>query len=143
MRTYIGVDPGKTGAIAIVRNRVIEFRDWPNYQVLFDLFPIEDNIFICIEKAQAMPKQGVVSMFKYGVDYGFYLGIFTVKGYAYQEVSPQTWKREFGLIGKDKMESIHMAKKIYPCAAEELTRKKDHGRAEALLLAEYARRKNM
>lgn len=52
-------------------------------------------------------------------------------------VQPQTWKRHFGLIGKQKYESRLTALALYPCAQHALQRKKDHNRAEALLIAHW------
>ena len=53
------------------------------------------------------------------------------------------WKKEFSLVHQDKQASIDMAKKLFPHIDFLFNRKKDHGRAEALLMAEYMRRKNM
>lgn len=56
-------------------------------------------------------------------------------------VAPQRWKRAYGLIGKNKGTSLDVARTMFPSlAAERLARKKDHNRAEALLLAHYLRR---
>jgi crossover junction endodeoxyribonuclease RuvC len=60
------------------------------------------------------------------------------KGYAVEDVRPNVWKRSLGLLGKDKEASRLKAMSLFPSAG--LMRKKDHGRAEALLLAEYVRR---
>lgn len=52
-------------------------------------------------------------------------------------VQPQSWKKRFGLLKKDKDESRQVALRLMPALAAELKRKKDHNRAEALLLARY------
>lgn len=52
-------------------------------------------------------------------------------------VLPQTWKRHYGLHGPDKELSRLRCLKLMPEAAKFLTRKKDHNRAEAILLARY------
>jgi hypothetical protein len=54
-------------------------------------------------------------------------------------VQPQKWKAFVGLTGKDKDASLAMAARLYPSAEPLLKRKKDHGRAEALLVAHWAR----
>lgn len=51
-------------------------------------------------------------------------------------VSPQSWKRKFGL-GKEKSQSLETARRLHPEAAADLKRVKDHNRAEAVLLAHY------
>ena len=79
-------------------------------------------------------------MFNYGVGYGIYKGILAALDIPFQEVSPIRWKREFSL-DKDKAKSIQAAKQLFPKESTQLLKSKD-GRAEALLLAEYARRRN-
>lgn len=56
-----------------------------------------------------------------------------------QLVSPQTWKKFYGLIGQDKSESMAMAKTLYPDADLRLV--KHHNRADALLLAHFGIKK--
>lgn len=156
MDYYIGIDPGKNGAMAVLdgkNDRIIEVVDCPvigrfiNSSVIVAFFERylktedgEPKIFVGIEKAQAMPKQGVVSMFNYGVGYGLYLGILCGFRIPYVEIPPAKWKKEFSLMLKDKNESIRVAKQLFPQVSKQLNRKKDHGRAEAILLAAYARR---
>jgi hypothetical protein len=96
-----------------------------------------------IEDAHARPREGVTASFNSGRSFGIVLGTVSALGFAYNLVSPQKWKREFDLIGADKDASTWLAKKLFPGAAEFMTKKSHHGRAEALLLAEYGRRKNV
>lgn len=56
-------------------------------------------------------------------------------------VQPQAWKSFYGLIGQKKGESSHRARVLFPEVADSLTRVKDHNRAEALLIANFVRRK--
>ena len=144
---YIGIDPGKKGAIAIINSNsecILLFdcpligKDIDDQAIKSELEGFKDNCFALIEKAQAMPGQGVTSMFNYGEGYGLYKGIFTGLGIPFQEIRPAKWKKEFSL-SKDKALSIQTAKQLYPKQSGELLKTKD-GRAEALLLAEYARR---
>jgi hypothetical protein len=57
---------------------------------------------VVIEEAQAMPGQGVRSMFTCGLGLGVWLGVLAALGCPYTRVRPQIWKRAFGL-GKDRM----------------------------------------
>jgi len=50
-------------------------------------------------------------------------------------IQPQTWKRHYGLIGKDKGESLAVARALYPLA--DLRLAKHHNRAEAILIAHF------
>ncbi len=145
MKIYVGIDPGRTGAVAKILEDSIDFTDAEgvNLKFLGEYLKLFCDVFVCIERAQAMPGQGTVSMFHYGQNYGEYLGMLKAMGIPYQEVRPQTWKKEFGLIHADKSRSIQVACQLFPQCAHELKLKKHHGRAEALLLSEFARRKNM
>lgn len=57
--------------------------------------------------------------------------------YDWLTVQPSVWKSVMGLT-KDKKKSLALARELFPMAADLLTKVKDHDRAEALLLAEYA-----
>lgn len=142
MTTILGIDPGATGAIASICPS-IETWDMPSTahdlaNLLRTFNPLTTRVYI--EKAQAMPGQGVTSMFKYGMHYGHLTGMLALLRIPYVEVSPQTWKRVMGLTA-EKADSRAMAQKLFPEAS--LSRKKDHGRAEALLLAEFGRRQRL
>jgi crossover junction endodeoxyribonuclease RuvC len=152
---YIGIDPGKTGGIAIisdVQNNHISAIEMPiNAKKEIDVLSIYSylllymgsNCFCCIEKSTAMPKQGVVSMFKYGTTYGKLIAIIEILEISYEEIVPQKWKKEFSL-NSDKRRSIITAQKLFPSMKGQFTTERGRikdGAAEALLLAEYARRK--
>ena len=150
---HIGIDPGKQGAIGIIElNDVVDFKifDMP---LLFNKEIDGNEIYkilgvylyekpVCfIEKAQSMPAQGIVSVFKYGMGYGKLLACLEILKIPYQEISSQKWKKHFSLIKKDKRESVAVAKKLFPEIEFETKRGRLlDGRAEALLIAEYCRR---
>ena len=147
MTTILGIDPGVTGAIAALydtgAHNVWDMSANPHdlYGLLETVINEDDGIGMAyLEKAQAMPKQGVVSMFNYGVGYGQILGILAACSVPYTLVTPPVWKRALGLTGKPKEASRAMARQLFPTAP--LSRVKDHGRAEALLIAEWGRRRS-
>ena len=84
-----------------------------------------------------MPGQGPRSMFTTGYGYGLWIGLLTTLQLPYTPIRPGIWKRTLAL-GKDKEASRVRAMQLYPGA--DLRRKRDHGRAEALLLAPYGLR---
>lgn len=143
--TYIGIDPGKSGALAVI------YEDGKAY-----VYPFEEETYIeiaqnassaaciaCVEKVGAMPGQGVTSMFTFGKNAGFIEGVLQSLGIPYQLIPPQTWKKEFQL-NASKQKSIDVCKKLFPVVSllpTEKCRKENDGMAEALLMAEYARRK--
>lgn len=152
---YIGIDPGQKGGIAIIdddTNKLLsmeiplsadkkEMSTKEIYDFISNNFIIIDEVFCIIEKAQAMPKQGVTGVFNYGRGYGELIAILKILEIPYQEIQSQKWKKEFSLIKKDKKASVAMAQKLFPHEVfiTERGRLMD-GKAEACLMAEYARR---
>jgi len=92
-----------------------------------------------VEKVNAMPGQGVSSVFSFGQSLGTILGVLGALQVPVEMIRPQRWKAFFSLT-QDKEVSRTRAINIFPQIADKLQRKKDHNRAEALLLAEYGRR---
>jgi hypothetical protein len=82
-------------------------------------------------------------MFSFGQNYGFIQGLLTANRLPYQLVPPQTWKKEF-TVNSTKQTSIDVCKRLFPdvdLLATPKCKKPHDGMAEALLMAEYARRK--
>lgn len=146
---YIGIDPGKSGGIAVISRsetgekvRVMPYSD-EELRRLGLLDHNDGRSICCLEKVSAMPRQGVTSTFNFGVSYGYIKGVLETLGVSYQEIPPQRWKKEFGL-NSDKSKSIEVCKRLFPSVsllASERCRVPHDGMAEALLMAEYARRK--
>ncbi len=145
----IGIDPGKTGAIAC----------FTPYQIATCIpMPDPQGIAACLvnfrgltahaflEKAQARPGQGVSSMFNYGTGYGTILGILAALEIPHTLVTPQSWMKVMHAgtaIGKTKDRSIEAAKRLFPGVSLRATAKSlkdNHGMAEALLIAAYGQR---
>ena len=151
---YLGIDPGLTGALAALHadGRLLALHDVPTLTLHtsrgtkqgYDvpgmcalLRPYAaTQAHVLIEESQAMPGQGVRSMWTIGYGYGLWLGVLTALALPYTRVRPGVWKRALAL-SKDKEASRLRAQQLFPTA--DLRRKKDHGRAEALLLAHWGR----
>lgn len=144
MKTYIGIDPGAKGALALLRDGETEVVSYDPERYIAALGRLKSAESVaCVEKVGAMPGQGVTSMFSFGKNAGFIEGILQTYGIPYQLVPPQTWKKEFQLH-KSKQDSVSVCKRLFPNAnlfPTEKCRKENDGMAEALLLALYARRK--
>ena len=140
----IAIDPGKTGAIAFLFDdaswyRVIDMPPSPRLLWL-ELASGKTDVRVILERVSAMPGQGVTSMFNFGESFGIVQGVIAAIGYPLELVRPNVWKRDMGLT-KDKEVSRMKALQLFPEAADSLKRKKDEGRAEALLLGLwYSRR---
>ena len=150
---YIGIDPGKNGGIACIQKvedkQIIEIAPYSDENIVGLLNKCDlasdingEEIKCVLEKVNAMPGQGVVSMFNFGQNYGFIQGVLRAYRIPYELVPPQKWKKEFS-VTSDKNTSIEVCKRLFPTVNLKATDrcKKDHdGIAEALLIAEYGRR---
>jgi crossover junction endodeoxyribonuclease RuvC len=87
-----------------------------------------------IERVNAMPGQGVSSVFSFGRSYGLVLGALGALRVPVHLVSPADWKRRMRL-DRDKNSARAMATRMFPDAGHYFTRVRDHDRAEAALLA--------
>ena len=145
---FIGIDPGKSGGIAYIDAEqgfagTEPYSDKALIDLCSDASRVAPNIVCCLEKVGAMPGQGVVSMFSFGQSVGYIKGVLESFRIPYQEITPQKWKREFGLTS-DKAKSAEVCRKLFPdvsLLATPRCKKPHDGMAEALLMAEYARRK--
>ena len=157
----IGIDPGLTGAIAVLphENAALVF-DTPTALVkgkntylvaemgdLLEELVADDShgtpkAHAFIEGQQTFPKMPSRAMFSLGYGYGLWLGLVAGLKIPHTIVPPKTWKAEMAIPRKaDKEASRMRAQQLYPDLVQSyLTLKKHHGRAEALLIAEYGRR---
>lgn len=151
---YGGIDPGLSGAIAIISNGRVEIEDTPtDMEVIggknrrvYDPAAMNDLIVIipshvkmCLEKVRPMPTFGA-SNFTFGMGLAYWAMALVSNKVSWQTVSPQQWKKDMGLIGSDKRASRALAIKLFPRDAHYFARVKDHDRADATLIAEWLRR---
>jgi len=145
-----GIDPGQTGAIAFVGNdKVAAVYDMPTMERLHgkgemvNASELTSIIMGCkpdiaiIEAVSAMPKQGVTSSFRFGESFGVLFGVLGALQVPVKLVTPQKWKKRAGLICKEKDAARTMAIMQHPEIADQLTRKKDCGRADAIMIAKH------
>ena len=141
---YIGIDVGKKGGFAIINKDGITVNPWDDdkFAMAMGLEARNSECVACVEQVHAMPKQGVSSTFAFGKAAGFIEGVLTANRIPFQLVPPKKWKKEYSL-GNDKNQSIAVCKKLFPNVSLLPTArctKDSDGMAEALLMAEYARR---
>ena len=145
---YIGIDPGQRGAMSILEDNarlptIIPFNKEEYIDRLRLLFYEEAECICCIEAVHALPRQGVTSTWAFGQSYGWLLGVLDTLCIPYQPITPQKWKKEFGL-NSDKAKSVEVCKQLFPgikLLRTERSRKEDDNIAESALLALYAKRK--
>lgn len=147
-RIHIGIDPGTTGAVAFIWPdggvSVYDFADRTALMALQAANQKMNNPKAFVEKVASMPGQGVSTTFKFGKSTGQVVGWLEALGIPFEEITPTKWQRlvfDSGSKPKDrKVASLEMARKLFPGAINSLKRKKDHNRADALLIAEACRK---
>ena len=159
----IGIDPGLSGAIAILENyKVLNIFDMPvmsegkknkrqlNSALLVNLLKqniaSDEDVAIVVEQVNAMPGQGVTSMFNFGQSFGAIKGVCAALNLPIFFVRPSKWKKHFELINSSKDSSRTKAIEMYPSLADQLAKKKDVNKSDAILIARFyyeTRLKNM
>ncbi len=146
----IGIDPGLTGGIAILKgSRLLQAQRMPvrthnkkrriDAHALLQLFGALRNQYpgVCaiVERSQAAPGQSVPAMFAYGMGYGVLTTSLIASGISYVEVTPVTWKRRMGFpTGAPKRYSLNEARQRFPDKAHLFSKAGDDGVAEAALI---------
>ena len=150
----IGIDPGISGAISILENKkIIEVHDTPTMidgkknkrqingaqvtNIIKEILNGGKEVVVVVEHVNAMPGQGVTSMFNFGQSFGVIKGICAALSVPIYFVRPLKWKKHFNLIKTNKDASRTKVIEVYPEIASKLHRKKDSNRADAILIALY------
>ena len=150
----IGIDPGLSGAIAVMHDKkVINMYDMPvmaegkknkrqlNSSQLVNI--IKENInegeetIVVVEQVNAMPGQGVTSMFNFGQTFGALKGICAALELPIFFVRPSKWKKHFELINSSKDASRTKVIEMYPKLSSQLAKKKDVNKSDAILIARF------
>lgn len=140
---FLGIDVGKSGAIAAIDFDGKTFVDGicKLSATDADVFAFIECVagwgdcFAMIENVHSTPQMGVCSAFTFGRSLGFLYGVLTATRIPFESVSPQRWQKSMGcLTHGDKNISKAKAQQLWP------KQKITHATADALLIAEYARR---
>lgn len=168
-RLWIGVDLGLEGAIAFVHGDQVDVVDMPvvtfnrhgatrrrlSHREIVDVLnrgmEFGQPAFALFEAVHARPAKpasfgkpgrdgGTKGAFSLGHSDGTFRGVFTALDIPFRTVSPQAWKKHYGLAGNDKRESVAEAQRRFPTLQLRGPRGGYlHGRAEAALLAAFGR----
>lgn len=148
----IGLDPGVNGGIAWIANGKACVEKMPD--TLQDLWELIDNIRLAsqievgrhydnthirayLEQVSSSPQMGVKSAFTFGNGFGHLEMALTAAGIPFERVRPQVWQKAMGcMTGGDKNVSKRKAQELFPQI------KCTHATSDALLIAEFGRRKN-
>tara|TARA_Y100001936_G_C15997075_1_gene625703 strand:- start:530 stop:1024 length:495 start_codon:yes stop_codon:yes gene_type:complete len=153
MRVF-GIDPGLAGALAILDGKkIIDLIDLPTMPdgkknkrqlnsanlaqyIKKNILEIEKTVVV-VEQVNAMPGQGVTSMFNFGQTFGAIKGISATLNLPIYFVRPSKWKKHFDLINSSKDASRTKAIEMYPTFADKLSKKKDVNKSDAILIARF------
>jgi len=143
----LGIDPGKTGAVACWfeherKVEVFRFKERSDHEIaehirMFDPIGVEVKAFV--EGVHAFPKQGVSSAFNFGRGYGFLLGCLAMRRIPYDIISPMRWQREIFINKRLKNETKPQFKKRMKAVAQRLYPNSDvtADTADAVLIMHY------
>ena len=148
------IDPGVSGALSIyVHKKLKEAIDMPTMsegkknkkqinaaQLALEIKKRIDgfqDVAVVIEHVTAMPGQGVTSMFNFGQSFGVIKGICSALTLPIYFVRPVKWKKHFNLIGSSKDASRTKAIELFPNFTNDMKRKKDANKADAILIGRY------
>jgi len=142
---FIGIDPGKTGGIAVIDYEsvivAVLHSEKATERDMFAFFDDLDERFgtvprrAVIEQVASSPQMGVVSAFAFGQSFGFLRGLLTGTETPFELARPQKWQKAMGCLSKgDKNVTKAAAQRLWP------QWKITHANADALLIAEFCRR---
>ena len=153
MRIF-GIDPGIAGAIAILdKKEIVDVIDLPTMSegkknkrqlnsahlsqyISNNIIDINKTVVV-VEQVNAMPGQGVTSMFNFGQTFGAIKGISATLKIPIFFVRPSKWKKHFELINSSKDSSRTKAIEMYPSLSGDLAKKKDVNKSDAILIARF------
>ena len=150
----IGIDPGLNGAIAFLENnKVLSIFDMPVMaegkknkrqlnsaqlvKIIRENTKNNEEIRVVVEQVNAMPGQGVTSMFNFGQTFGAIKGLCAALELPIFFVRPSKWKKYFELINSSKDSSRTKVIEMYPTLSHQLTKKKDVNKSDAILIARF------
>ena len=150
----VGIDPGLSGAIAVLKEKkVLALFDMPVMSegkknknqlnsaqlvnILKENIKNDEDIAVVVEQVNAMPGQGVTSMFNFGQTFGAIKGVCAALNLPIVFVRPSKWKKHFELINSSKDSSRTKVIEMYPSLSNQLARKKDVNKSDAILIARF------
>ena len=127
----IGIDPGISGAISVIENKkILEVYDTPTMidgkknkrqinsaqvsNIIKERLKSGKEVVVVVEHVNAMPGQGVTSMFNFGQSFGAIKGICAAMQLPIFYVRPAKWKKHFDLINSQKDSSRTKVIQMFP-----------------------------
>jgi len=150
----IGIDPGISGAISVLENKkILEVYDTPTMidgkknkrqinsahvtNIIKERLNNGKEVVVVVEQVNAMPGQGVTSMFNFGQSFGVLKGICAALKLPVHFIRPVKWKKHFNLINTEKDASRTKVIEVFPYISSKISKKKDANKADAILIARF------
>lgn len=144
--TIVGIDPGVSGALAIVDGSGLRCHDMPTVEVrgkrlvdahgLVALLAVQRFDMAILEHVQGVQGTGATSAFSFGRGFGLVEGVLAALAIPTTLVRPQAWTKALG-VSRDKGQHRQAASRLWPASAGLFARVKDDGRADAALLVHW------
>lgn len=142
MKTYAGIDPGASGAIASVdfQGTLLKYEPYKNWTQAGNFLKVlkeesHNNLLVGLEKVSSLRGNGIKSTFSFGANFGGWISALEILEIPYVLVSPAAWMpKTLGKFekGKSKEAALKYVARRYPMLD---LRKKDHGIADSLCIA--------
>lgn len=160
----MGIDPGLNGAFGIIEGTHVYGAPIPSFWIrlksgkrrqkydwhaVLEFIQVRKGAIVTIERQFSMPMQGIVSQFSVGLGYGVFRGILCGLDIDTKTVHAKTWQKEFFTRDKEKTtkeQALEAIKELYPhidLFASERSTVPHEGIVDAILIAEYGRRREM
>lgn len=162
MRTYIGIDPGSKGFITVHSEdgyKFVSIEENTPLELGRELAQIRDrypDALAVMEEVHAIYGSSAKGTFSFGEIFGLLQGLLIATRIPYHLVQPKEWQKEIwvnadkvyksGAKVDTKATSLNAAQRLFPDIDLRRTpacRKVDDNKVDSLLLAEFARRKNL
>ena len=139
MKSILGIDPGKNGGVAVInRNGKVIASRCPSdndpvkmAKIIRKMTRRYKKIEVVVENVWAFPGDSAMTSFKFGTNFGIWLGILGTMGLPYRKVTPQTWQKAYHPLSKIKKERKNELKII----AKDFYKKATLCTADAILIA--------
>lgn len=144
MISYMGIDPGADGALAVVSSEIggpldvsfMRFKGLTETDICDGIRSFGQKVrFTLLERVHSFPGMGVSGCFKFGMGFGLLKGALIANQLPFELIQPQAWQKHMKCLSKgDKNVTKALAQRLFPSV------KVTHGNADAILIAECCRR---
>jgi len=146
MNTYLGIDPGKSGAVCIIYpDEIIAYKCPSTAMGMSDIIRHYLNVCVIenyksvvgIEKVWAQPTNGTRHAFAFGSNYGMWLGVLGSHRIEPIFILPNKWQTMYKSYHDIPKEYLERKRKLKTIAQTYVSFKVTLATADAILIAKY------